>query len=1162
MLRKLKSERTGRSTPARSPVPRLILTNNTDNNVKPLTCLIASILLLACTAAPVWALDAVHLRCEYVDNPTGIDILQPRLSWQVASDQRGQSQSAYRVIVASSAEKLADGEGDLWDSGKVESGQTLFVQYAGKELGSRQVCFWKVQVWDAAGRSPKWSEPATWSMGLLHDSDWTGQYISYRDTTAIHDDTTTLHLPAARQYRREFKAANQITRATIYATALGIYELHLNGQRVGDARFAPGWTDYRRRAYYYSYDVTDLLNDGDNAIGAWVADGWYSGYVGFGLLTGMGTEKTGRAVYGKTPSLMAQLEIEYTDGSRQVIGTDTSWKVTADGPIQEADLLMGEAYDARRELTGWSTSGFDDSGWDAAILAQDNGNPTATFYEFRNPAGERKGVENIGTPRDLGFKRPKLEAFPGVPVRVTQEITAKRFTEREPGTFVFDLGQNFAGTIRLKLKGPAGQQVQIRYGEMLHPDGRLMTENLRKARATDFYTCKGDAKGETWEPRFTFHGFQFVELSNFPGTPTLDTVTGLVIHSDTPLVSSFECSDAMVNQLFSNVVWTQRANFLDLPTDCPQRDERMGWTGDAQAYVATAAYNADIGAFYTKWLRELMESQRPSGAFPGYAPFPFQHGWDFGTAWADAGVICPWTIWQFYGDTQVIKDCWEPMTRFMLWRKQTSVNELGIAHGNGWGDWLAQGAETPLDYVDTIYYALSARMMSEMADAIGRSDEATVYRNQFEKTKAAFQAKYLNEDGSVNVKTQTAQALALFADLVPDDKREATGQYLAKMLGENGNHMATGFLGTRPLLPVLSASGQNDLAVFLLQSREFPSWGYEIANGATTIWERWDSYTKEDAFGRHNAAMNSFSHYAFGAVCEWMFDTLAGIRSDGPGFQKIIIEPLPPAPGSNAMHEPIHWVRASYESIRGPIRSDWKLADGRFDLRVTIPANTTATVRLPASDANGITESGKPLAEVAHVKLLRMEGQTAVLHVESGDYSFSAASSLHPAQVAFKTSKPKDTSINPDEIDLTGATLLESWDFSKDADIAKWQDRKSLDVRKRNGKTFLVATGADSQMATRLAEPYAGRLVVELKALPEHGATCQFFWSAPGRGFNGIQQSQRQLRETDTTNAYLFSIRDDDAIRGLRFDPFHTYDKDSRANEMQIESISIYRLAE
>jgi alpha-L-rhamnosidase len=1019
-----------------------------------------------------------------------------------------------------------------------------------------------VQAWNQAGVPTAWSEVASWSMGLLNEGDWVADYISFRDESKIHADPNSLHLPAARQYRKAFAASKPIARATVYSTALGVYELHINGNRVGDAYFAPGWTDYHQRAYYNTFDVTSLLASGDNAIGAWVADGWYSGYVGFGLLTGMGTEKTGRAIYGKTPSVMIQLVIEYADGTRETIGTDTTWKVTGDGPIQEADLLMGEAYDARKEMIDWAKPDFDDRNWQSAVLAKENGEPSASFYQFRNPEPPNQDVKLLGEPRNLGFRRPKLEAFPGVPVRITEEVKAKRITPREPGTYVIDLGQNFAGNIRLKVNGPAGHQVKIRYGEMLHPDGRLMTENLRKARATDFYTCRGDSQGEVYQPRFTFHGFQFVELSNFPGEPDLDTVTGLVMHSDTPMTSSFQCSDPMVNQLFSNVLWTQRSNFLDLPTDCPQRDERMGWTGDAQAYVGTAAYNADIGAFYTKWLRELMESQRPSGVFPGYAPMPFQHGWDFGTAWADAGVICPWTIWQVYDDTRVIEDCWEPMTRFMQWRKQTSVDDLGIAHGNAWGDWLTQGASTPLEYIDSVYYAISAKMMAQMAHAIGRDAEAKVYEDQFNRTKAAFARKYLNDDGTVNVRTQTAQALALFADLIPDEKRDAVGLHLAELLAENGNRMATGFLGTRPLLPVLSSAGQHDLAAFLLQSREFPSWGYEIENGATTIWERWDSYTKEDAFGRHNAAMNSFSHYAFGAVCEWMFHTLAGIQSDGPGYKNIIIKPSPPSPGSNAIHRPIDWVKASYESIRGTIKSDWKIDGQRFRLNVSIPANTAATVYIPTSDTGTVTESGKPLTGHAHVRLKGMKQGYAVLEVQSGDYQFTATSGLRPAKVAIKTFKPKDTSLNPENIDLAKAKKVLHWDFTDASTLAQWNQRNNLEVKQRDQKTYLIATGDDPQIATAFASAIQGKLVVQLRIHPGKGTDAELYWAAPKAGFNAQQHNRRMLMATEQVNDYLFTIDASQSIDKLRFDPFATYDEHANRGEMEIKSITIYSLPE
>lgn len=1106
------------------------------------------------------SLTPYDLRCEYLDNPMGIDSVEPRLSWRLSSEERGQKQVAYRILVASTAEKLAAEEADLWDSGKTESEKSLFIKYQGTALASRQECYWKVSVWGKNSNKPTDSQVAKWSVGLLNDNDWIAKYISYEDEAPVHTDINNLHLPAARQYRKQFSSNKQLKRATVYASALGIYELYLNGKQVSDSFFAPGWTDYHQRAYYNTYDVTDLVRNGENAIGAWVADGWYSGYVGFGLLTGLGTEKTGRSTYGKTPALLTQLELEFQDGSKKIVATDATWKVTGNGPIQEADLLMGEAYDARQEIQGWAEPQLDDSDWEDAILAKENKSTRATFYQFQNPSENEQDIRYGGKEIKLDFKRPKLEAFPGVPVRVVKKLPALSIKQHGHGKFIFDFGQNFAGTIRMKVKGQSGDQIRLRYAEMLHPDGSLMTENLRKARATDFYTCRGKSEGEVYTPRFTYHGFQYVELSNYPGTPTLEDVVGLVLQSDTPITSSFECSDPMVNQLFQNVVWTQRANFIDLPTDCPQRDERMGWTGDAQAYIATAAYNADIGAFYTKWLRELMESQRPSGAFPGYAPFPFQHGLDFGTAWADAGVICPWTIWQFYGDTDVIENCWDPMVKFMQWRQRTSVDNLGIAHGNPWGDWLAQGGTTPIEYIDTVYYAISSRMMSQMAEAIGKDDAAINYSDQFEKIKKAFQDKYLNENGTVKIKTQTAQALALYSGLIPEHQQEFVGEHLAKIISDNGNHMATGFLGTRLLLPVLSASNQNDLAVFLLQSHEFPSWGYEIANGATTIWERWDSYTKEDSFGRHNAAMNSFSHYAFGAVCEWMFTDLAGIRSGGPGFKNIIIRPQPPTPGSNAMHDPIHWVRATYNSIRGTIISDWRIVEDKFQLKVTIPANTTATVYVPTNDTSSLRESGNPLSENQNVQILSIDKTETALSINSGNYKFTSDYNSKNIVVGRRTFEPIDNSINPDEIDLRGAKKIVSWDFTNPEEASRWVSRKNIITESLSKGVLLKAAGEDPQMQTNLMLPGTGKIALELKAKPSANITTQFYWSTPGNSYSESQQTKRRLRKSNQVNSYLFKISSEESIDRLRFDPFQSYSEHSKNPGLKVESITIFEL--
>jgi len=914
-------------------------------------CIALALTFLSAPLALATDLTPERLRCEYRENPLGIDITAPRLSWIVSSETRGQRQTAYRIQVASDAALLAEGKADWWDSGKVESDETVNIAYAGDPLPSGAQCFWRVRTWDKDGEPSDWSETALWSMGLLEATDWTAEWISFKDDTPFEATQQKMQLPPARYYRKDFSAAKKVERATLYATALGIYTISLNGNAISDQVFAPGWPDYHKRTYYNTYDVTNLLDSGTNTWGAVLADGWYSGYLGFGLLVGYGPNKSGRAFYGKTPAFQAQLEIEYADGSTRTINTDTTWK-TSEGPERIADMQMGETYDARMEIPGWDSPGFDDEAWENAILAKDNGS-------IKSPYWDQGGSREV----ELGFQEPPVyQAYSGVPIRVTERITPKSINEIEPGVYIIDMGQNFSGVGELKVKGEAGTKVQLRHGEMLHQDGTLMTENLRKALATDVYILKGDPAGETWQPRFTFHGFQFVEVTGLPAPPTLDTLTGVVIHSDTPLTSKFACSDDMVNQLFSNIVWTQRSNFLELPTDCPQRDERLGWTGDAQIYVRAATYNADTAAFYTKWLDDLVEAQEANGAYPEYAPHPMNHGRDgitWGTGWMDAGIICPYTIYQVYNDTRVIKRHYDSMTRFMDFRRSIAPDFQGVYEGNDWGDWLSL-SKTPIEYIDACYFYYTSSLMAEMADAIGKMDDAEKYRDWMKQIQGRFYKNYVNEDGTLAIRTQTAYAVALFTGILPQEKRKPAGDHLAALIAEENHAMSTGFIGTRPLLPALTATGHHDLATRLLQNRKYPSWGFEVVNGATTIWERWNSYTIEGGFV---AGMNSFSHYSFGAVCEWMFGSLAGIDTDGPGYKHITLRPAPPSANSNPDFAPIDWVEAEYDSIRGKIKVAWKKTATGLEYQVTIPANTTATLELPVSEGATVTEGGNPLAE-------------------------------------------------------------------------------------------------------------------------------------------------------------------------------------------------------
>jgi len=878
-----------------------------------------------------------ELRCEYRVNPLGIDVVKPRVSWITESNQRGQKQRAYQILVANSEEQLKRNEGQLWDSGKVESEQSNQVVYEGKPVKSRMRCYWKVRVWDKDDKASAWSKPAMWTVGLLESGDWQAKWIGYDAEQMSSDnkeksDPNALILPPPPYLRRAFLVGRPIKRAVVYASALGLYELHINGKRVGKDYFTPGWTDYSTRVYYQTYEVTDLIKKGGNAIGAILADGWYAGYLGFGRK---------REHYGSEPRLLVQLEIEYDNGHIHTVVTDGTWRASY-GPLFESDFLMGEIYDARREMPGWDTSSFDDSAWHTVAVTEKS--------------------------------EGRVQSYPGITVQKILEIKPKKLTEPEKGVYVFDMGQNFAGWVRLKVSGEAGTKVVLRFAEMLNPDGTIYTENLRAARCTDTYILKGTGK-EIWEPRFTFHGFRYAEITGYPGKPVLDAITGVVVHSAIPMAGSFECSNPMVNQLYSNIVWSQRGNFIEIPTDCPQRDERLGWTGDAQIFIRTATYNMDVAAFFTKWLVDLEDAQSAEGAFPDVAPRKVAMG-DGTAAWGDAGVICPWTIYEVYGDKQVIERHCESMKKWISYLKNNSEDLLRPS--KGYGDWVSIASDTPKDVIATAYFAYSTRLLSKMAAAIGKKEDNKEYEELFEQIKDAFNKAYVSDDGRIKGETQTCYLLGLYFDLLPEDKREAATQHLIEAIRNKDWHLSTGFVGLSYLVPTLTQTGHLDIAYRLLNNDTFPSWGYSIKNGATTIWERWDGWTEDKGF--QTPGMNSFNHYAFGSIGRWLFGTVAGIDTDGPGYKRIIIRPMP---GGG-----LDYARASYKSIHGKIVSDWRIKGSTFTLNVTIPANTTATVFVPAGDIESITEGGRPAAKAEAVSLLRREKDRAVFAVGSGQYRF------------------------------------------------------------------------------------------------------------------------------------------------------------------------------
>lgn len=826
------------------------------------------------------------LRCEYKANPLGIDTLTPRLSWVLTSPERRAVQTAYQIVAGG------------WDSGKVPSAQSVHVPYAGPELTSGQRIEWKVRVWDGADKVTEWSEPALWQMGLLSSSDWTARWISLPPTRPLTDQNAPAYL------RRAFSLEKPIAWATVYATARGIYTLHLNGQRVGDAHFAPGWTDYTKRIQYQTYDVTEMLQAGDNALGAVVADGWYAGYIGFG---------SKRAHYGEMPQLLAQIVLEYADGSRETLGTGEHWRGMS-GPILSSDMLMGESYDARLEMPGWDTATFDTPSWRAVQVEAEH-----------DPAVRRAAQVDP-------------------PVRVTEELTPIGRTQPMPGSYLFDLGQNMVGWARLKVQGPAGTVVRLRFGEMLSPDGTLYADNLRGAKATDTYILSGKGE-ETYEPSFTFHGFRYVEVTGYPGEPSLDAITGCVLHSDIPRTGTFECSDPLVNQLVQNIDWGQRGNFLSIPTDCPQRDERLGWMGDAQIFVRTAT-GRDVAAFFEKWMDDVVDAQSPEGGFPDVAPRLVDLA-DGAPAWGDAGVIVPWTVYQVYDDTRMLERHYDAMIRWMDYLGSANPDHLWVNRRvNDFGDWLSISDDTDKGVLATAYFAYDASLMAQIAVILGRTEDAARFAALFENIKAAFNAAYVSADAEVKGGTQTAYVLALRFGLLPDALRPLAARRLAQAIEAKNNHLSTGFVGVGYLCPVLSDAGYSDVAYTLLLNTTFPSWGYSITQGATTIWERWDGWTEEKGF--QDVGMNSFNHYSLGSVGEWLQRYVAGIDLDpgAPGFAHIRIQPRP--------DRRLSFARASFESIRGTIKSHWTLSGDQFTLRVTIPANATATVTLPNAEIHEI----------------------------------------------------------------------------------------------------------------------------------------------------------------------------------------------------------------
>lgn len=881
--------------------------------------------------------QVTKLLTEYHVNPIGIDIKIPRLSWQIISDQENVTQTAYEIRIADSKKNLTKKSKQVWETGKVTSDKSVNVSYGGTAIKSMQRVYWQVRIWDNNNKASDWSEPAFWEMGILEPQLWKASWITLPNEKEYNGSSRP-----AQYYRNEFSTTKKIKSARVYVTSLGLYELFLNGKKVGDELFTPGWTSYNKRLQYQTYDVTTMLQK-NNAIATIIGDGWYRGNIGF---------RGQHSYYGDKLALLLQLKINYTNGTSETIISDKNWKVS-NGPILESDIYNGETYDARLEMKGWKSTGFDSSNW--------------------------KTVSGLNHSKD------KLIAPQGVPVKAIEEITPIKLLTTPKGEIVLDMGQNMVGWARVKVKGKKGDVVQVKFAEVLDKEGNFYTANLRSAKATDTYTLKGDEE-EVFEPHFTFHGFRFVELVGFPTAPKLDDVTGVVIHSDMKPTGTFSCSEPLINQLQHNIQWGQKGNFLDVPTDCPQRDERLGWTGDAEVFSMTAAFNFDVSAFYTKWMRDVATDQLPNGKVPHVIP-DVLNGDGGATGWADVVGIIPWTVYQTYGDKRILEQQYLSITAWVKYMETRAGEDylwMGDAH---FGDWLAfastsssyPGATTEKDLIATAYYYYTTGLTSKIAAIIGKPADAEKYKKLAKNIKLAFNDEFVTPNGRLVSHTQTAYALALSFGLLPNNLIDKAAKYLAGDVIKF-KHLTTGFLGTPLLCKTLSAIGRDDLAFMLLTRKKYPSWLYPVTQGATTIWERWDGQKPDGTF--QNVGMNSFNHYAYGAIGEWMYTHVAGISIDpqNPGYKHILLNPHPGGGLTNAS--------ADFLSMYGEIKSAWKIQNNEFVYSIEVPANTTAKVTLPAAELENVKINSAPMNEGVKLSAKQM-GNEVVFEVGSGKYKIA-----------------------------------------------------------------------------------------------------------------------------------------------------------------------------
>ncbi|MEY2917480.1 MAG: hypothetical protein RIS73_1194 [Bacteroidota bacterium] len=903
-----------------------------------------NILLLLCLQcffiAAVAQLKVENLRTENLQNPIGIDVLQPNFSWQLSSDQRNVMQAAYEIRVGAFPAALVKGEG-IWKTGKINSGQSIHVSYNGAALVSGKKYYWQVRVWDNNGKASAWSAITFWQMSLLQQTDWKAQWIEpgYKEDSVF----------ASPLLRKVFNSTKKIKSATAYITAHGLYEAQINGKRVGDAYLTPGWTSYNKHLQYQCYDVTTQLKNGINAIVVTLGDGWYRGNFSF---------DSRRNIYGKDIALLFQLDIIYMDGTTETVVSDNSWK-SSTGAIRSQGIYAGETIDARLDKNGWTLAGYDDSNW--------------------------------STVKTADFSKAVLKASYNEPIKKHEAIQPVKIITTPKGEKVIDFGQNLVGWVQLKVKGNAGDKITISHAEELDKNGNFYTENLRAAKAQDIYLLKGNEE-EIFEPHFTFHGFRYAMLEGYPGELKPENFTAMVLYSDMEQTGSFSSSNPLINQLQHNIEWGLRGNFLDVPTDCPQRDERMGWTGDAQAFFRTATFLRGVNNFFTKWLKDLSLDQVKTGSVPHVIPNVLgETGWATGgsAGWSDASTIIPWEMYLVYGDKRILKAQYSSMKAWVGYMQSQSTNDLWNK-GSHFGDWLfytmaddndGKAAITNKYLIAQCFYAYSTQLLINAATALGKDDDVKTYTTLVQKVKEAFLKEYTTANGATMSNTQTSYVLALHFDMLPENLRQQAADRLVANIKEYKNHLTTGFLGTPYLCHVLSRYGYTDVAYTLLLQETYPSWLYPVTKGATTIWERWDGIRTNGDF--QAITMNSFNHYAYGAIGDWMYRIMAGLDTeagDGVGYKKIRIQPHI---GGGFTH-----VAASYQTLYGKLSSSWKIQDGKLIFNVEIPANSTATIYIPVQNANDVMENTQPLTASKAIQVVGNEKGYMVVKIGSGKYEF------------------------------------------------------------------------------------------------------------------------------------------------------------------------------